>query len=156
MTDPVGPTVLTIGTFDVLHVGHLNLFAACRKIAGPNGRVVVGVNSDEFVEKYKGAYPLMNLRERSRLVRALRDVDWVIGNYPDRQIETLRDAFTIGLPYPPPRFLVVGSDWAAKNYFAQIEVDPTYLFKHSISLLYHPYTLGVSSSKLKRHEIDVD
>jgi cytidyltransferase-like protein len=51
-------TVLTIGTFDLLHVGHLELLAGCRELAGGSGSVVVAVNRDAFVERYKGRRPV--------------------------------------------------------------------------------------------------
>ena len=43
--------VLTLGTFDLFHEGHVNLLARCRMLAGRNGLVVVALNPDEFVEQ---------------------------------------------------------------------------------------------------------
>jgi D-glycero-beta-D-manno-heptose 1-phosphate adenylyltransferase len=50
-------TVWLNGTFDVLHMGHINLFRHARKLAGPEGKVVVGTDSDERVRELKGPTP---------------------------------------------------------------------------------------------------
>jgi cytidyltransferase-like protein len=46
--------VYTGGTFDLFHSGHVNLLMRCKEIAGLEGKVVVGLNSDAFVQRFKG------------------------------------------------------------------------------------------------------
>jgi cytidyltransferase-like protein len=155
---PVGARVVyTAGTFDILHPGHIRLFEQCRRIAGKDGIVCVGVNSDAFIEKYRGQPPVMSERERSILVAALKDVNSVLTNQ-DPQQEVMELAFAIGEksriadPIGSPRFqkfLVVGSDWAAKDYYAQIGVTQQWLDTQGIVLCYVPYTQGISSMDIK-------
>ena len=59
--------VLTIGTFDTPHIAHALLFKRCEQL----GNLTVGVNSDEFIEKYKGKPPLFTFEERATLIARL-------------------------------------------------------------------------------------
>lgn len=150
--------VLTVGTFDTPHSGHINLFAKCRKLADlepyPNynrrvelgvtqgrGEVIVGINSDQFVFKYKGAFPAYPYEERAAIIDALSDVDEVIMNHEDSMQGLLARV--------SPDFLIVGSDWAKKDYYSQIGVTQQWLDEYNITLLYVPYTEGISSTQLK-------
>lgn len=150
--------VLTLGTFDILHVGHLNLLAACRRIAGREGFVVVGLNGDEFIEQYKGEYPVMSFGERRRLLEALEDVDSVVANTDlSTQKATIAQGFQMGTEAPPSqKFLVIGSDWARKDYYEQLGISQEWLDSLDIQLIYVPYTQGISSTKLRRHLADLD
>ena len=48
------PIVYTGGTFDLFHSGHVNLLKRCKDIAGSNGKVIVSLNQNDFIKKYKG------------------------------------------------------------------------------------------------------
>jgi D-glycero-beta-D-manno-heptose 1-phosphate adenylyltransferase len=66
------------GAFDLLHVGHLRYLSAARALAGMDGLLVVGVNSDASVRASKGpGRPVIPEAERAELVDALRCVDLV-------------------------------------------------------------------------------
>ncbi len=151
--------VYTAGTFDIVHKGHINLLNQCRRIAGRNGLVCVGVNSDAFIQKYRNRAPIMSESERSVLIGALRSVDAVLLN-DDPQQAVIEKAFLLDVPrmtvsalmsFPPTceRFLVIGSDWASRDYYKQIDVTQEWLDKHYITLCYVPYTEGISSSEIK-------
>lgn len=141
--------VLTIGTFDILHSGHLNLIRSCRQIAGKEGTVIVGVNSDDFVLRYKKQSPVLNQGERESLLRALRDVDRVY-SHKNPQQQYIEQALAIGSFLDVTRFLIIGSDWATKDYFAQLGVTPSFFMDNDILLCYIPYTQGISSTEVKR------
>ena len=64
--------VYTGGTFDLFHFGHVNLLAKCRALGD---RVVVALNTDEFVARYKGQLPVWNYAQRESMLRACRYVD---------------------------------------------------------------------------------
>ena len=49
-----------------------------------------------------------------------------------------------------PKFLVIGSDWAKKDYYAQMQFTREWLDQLDIQLVYVPYTLGISTTDLKK------
>jgi cytidyltransferase-like protein len=136
-----------MGTFDILHVGHLNLLRACRKIAG-NDAVVVGLNTDEFIREYKGEHPVNKWIDRFRMLLALSCVTSVRKN-------DSHDSRVL-IEMVQPRAIVIGSDWASRDYYAQIGVTQAWLDARDITMIYVPYTDGISSSKLRRFCVDVD
>ena len=72
-------TVLTVGVFDLLHWGHFELFRRAKEIAGEAGRLVVAVQRDEVVTKYKpGTKLIYDWNQRVAMIRALRPVDAVV------------------------------------------------------------------------------
>lgn len=131
------------GTFDMLHVGHLELLEQCRDIAGPGGRVVVAVNTDEFVAQFKGARPVIPYAHRARMLAALRTVDAVVCNVggPDSKPTVLAVC---------PDVIVVGDDWAPpRDYHAQMGFTPGWLATYGITVTFAPRTTGVSSTLIK-------
>jgi len=133
--------VLTVGTFDLLHSGHIQLIDNCYKLAGSSGTVIVGINSDNFVYSYKGIKPIMPLHDRVKVISNLLKVHKVIIN-ESKSLEKV-------LLEEKPNILVVGSDWAKKDYFTQIGVTLDWLYSKDILLIYTCYTEGISSSKLR-------
>lgn len=149
--------VYTAGTFDLFHVGHVNLLRACRAIAGPDGEVVVALNTDDFVREYKGEHPIMNYREREALVLGCRYVDKVISNVggaDSRPAIKFALHLTGDRPKTVTAFIVIGSDWATKDYYKQMGFTQSWLDQHEITLCYVPYTTGISTTKLRRHLCD--
>lgn len=134
--------VLTIGTFDTIHAGHVGLFNQCRRLAGPLGEVIVGINSDEFVDKYKGAPPLVPYESRATVIAAMSMVDRIVKNtrHAD-QPYLIKDAH--------PDLLVIGQDWALKNYPAQLGITQRWLDEQNIQLCYVPRTGDWSSTAIK-------
>lgn len=96
--------VFTNGCFDVLHAGHLHLLNECRRLAGPRGTVVVGVNSDDSVKRLKGeTRPINKEYDRCILLIHLKSVDHVVvfeDDTPRNLIEELG-----------PDLIVKGSDY---------------------------------------------
>lgn len=92
-------TVLTVGVFDLLHWGHFELFRRCRELAGEKGRLVVAIQEDSVVTKYKpGTKLAYDWDKRKKMISALRYVDEVI-SYGDID-ESIKhidfDVFAIG------------------------------------------------------------
>jgi len=135
--------VYTGGTFDILHKGHINLLLACKKISGYEGKVVVGLNTDDFIERYKGSVPYRSYVDRKAVLEACKHVDEVVPN------EGGEDS-TLVLDKVSPAFIVVGSDWAKKNYYKQMGFTQRWLDERNITLIYTPYTEGISSTSIKR------
>ena len=95
--------VLTNGTFDLLHVGHVRYLQAARELGDV---LVVGINSDDSVRGYKGpGRPVVPQDERAEIVAALRCVDYAtIFNEPTAThlAETLQpDIYAKGGDYAP-------------------------------------------------------
>lgn len=134
--------IVTAGSFDLLHVGHIALLRECKKLAGDYGTVIVAVNTDEFIAKFKRD-PIVPYIDRVAMVRAIRYVDEVVANDgldQSSMIESLS-----------PDILVVGVDWATKDYYTQIGITQNWLHERNISLVYvaHEHTNTVSTSLLR-------
>lgn len=136
--------VWTGGTFDLLHAGHVDLFKECRRLAGsrgPGGRVIVAVNTDEFVERFKGQRPIQPLHDRLEMAGAMRWVDGVQANDGSNQAGLIVEA-DAGL-------VVVGDDWAPpRDYLSQLGIDQAFLDRFHINVVFTP-RIGVSTSQLK-------
>ena len=71
-------TVLTVGVFDLLHWGHFELFRRAKEYAGPGGRLVVAVQKDEWVTKFKDVKLVYDFDRRVKMISAIRYVDSVV------------------------------------------------------------------------------
>lgn len=132
----------TGGTFDLLHVGHLELLAACRDLAGPRGRVVVGLNRDEFVERYKGRRPAQPYAVREELLRACSLVDLVVCNTGDEDSR-------IAIDVVQPDVLVIGDDWRDRDYHGQLGLDQEWLDERGLWIEYVARTRGQSTTAIR-------
>src|SRR6478736_6283838 len=143
-TDPpeMPNVVLTLGTFDLPHVGHMHLFETCRKIAGREGWVHVAVNPDEFIAQFKGRPPVMTYEERTAILRSNKHIDRLYPT-PGPDAKPLIEEVN-------PNFLVIGVDWAPpKDYYAQLQITPEYMAEKGITLLYVDRIGNHSSTDLK-------
>lgn len=139
--------VYTGGTFDLFHSGHVKFLKQCKRIAGENGRVVVSLNSDKFIELYKGKPPVMSFEERKAVLMGCRYVDSVVENIGGTDS---KQAILNVLP----DFIVIGDDWAKKDYYAQMQFTQEWLDEMRIVLCYVPYTQGVSTTELKKRIVN--
>ena len=64
---------------DIVHRGHLLFLKNAKAIAGPEGRSIVGIVSDEAVLEKKGKSPVLNFSERLELAAAIKYIDLVVG-----------------------------------------------------------------------------
>ena len=91
--------VLTVGVYDLLHWGHFELFRRCKELAGEGGKLVVAVQEDAVVTKYKPQTKLAyDWDKRVKMIRALRYVDDVVPyDDIDESIKKIDfDVFAIG------------------------------------------------------------
>lgn len=70
-------TIAVSGGFDPVHVGHVRMFEQAKKFVGPNGRLVVILNNDKWLEHKKG-HAFMSEIERAEVIKSIRWVDDVI------------------------------------------------------------------------------
>lgn len=129
--------VLTIGTFDLLHFGHIAFLQECKKL----GDLTVGVNTDLFAESFKRR-PIMSQAERFHALYQL-GYDVMLNESAGRSLIELTR----------PDLLAVGSDWARKDYYRQINVDQDFLDQRGMTLAYVPYVhdrMPISTSEIIR------
>lgn len=121
-------TVLTYGTFDLLHFGHLELL---RRVRNLGDRIIVGLSTDDFnIIKEKEC--VMTYEKRKHLLEVLRYVDLVIPEKNwDQKIDDVKN-YDVDL-------FVMGDDWKGKFDFLKEHCD----------VLYLPRTEGISTTKLK-------
>ena len=119
------------GTFDLFHIGHLNLIKRAKNMCD---YLVVGVHKDG---KRKGRETFIPIEERMEIIRNLKCVDDVI-----LAPEEDSDAF----PMVHYHYLFVGSDYKGTERFARYEK----LFAGTeTQIVYFPYTMGTSSTQLR-------
>ncbi len=133
-------TLYTGGTFDLFHAGHVNFLRRCRELAD---RVVVSLNKDLFVREYKGSFPVISYENRLTVLKSCRYVDNVIENVGDFDSKP-------AIMMVKPDIIAVGDDWRYKDYCKQMMFSEQWLSSKKITLIYVPYTKGISSTQIKR------
>ncbi len=129
----------TGGTFDLFHSGHVNFLRQCKLISD---KVIVSLNTDSFIEKYKNKKPIMSYDERKIILLSCKYVDSVIENFGNE--DSKGPILSI-----KPNILAIGDDWAKKDYYKQMMFTQEWLEQNNIVLVYIPYTRGISTTDLK-------
>ena len=127
--------VYTVGTFDLLHVGHLALLEYCRTLGDV---VAVGVASDSVVNSYKPNVPVVPLDQRLEMLKALSCVDIV---RPYHELE-----YVSGCREVDADIFVIGEDWGSKPHNIAVETYLRAKGKKIVQILYNPRT---SSTRIK-------
>lgn len=96
--------IITFGTFDLFHIGHLRIVERAKALGD---ELVVGVSSDALNFSKKGSYPVYDQDERMAIVAALRDVDSV---FLEESLELKREY----VQAHAADILVMGDDWRGK------------------------------------------
>jgi glycerol-3-phosphate cytidylyltransferase len=131
-TEPAGPrTVITFGTFDVLHVGHIRIL---KRAAELGDRLVVGVSADELNIRKKGRAPVFSQEERVEIVSSLKFVDEV---FVEESLELKRDYIV----EHGADVLAMGDDWKGRFDFVSDVCE----------VVYFPRTPSVSTTELIEH-----
>jgi len=131
--------IYTGGTFDIFHAGHVQFLEKCANL----GDVVVALNTDEFVEEYKGQRPVMTFAERYECLRGCKYVFAIIANLSGADSKPTIEAVN-------PDMIVIGDDWLEKDYCAQMGFTLEWLAERRIELRYVPYTKNISSTEIKK------
>ncbi|MFV8782424.1 adenylyltransferase/cytidyltransferase family protein [Microbulbifer sp. SA54] len=120
--------IITFGTFDVFHIGHVNILERAKELGT---HLIVGVSSDALNISKKGRPPIYNESDRMKIVESLHCVDEV---FLEESLE-LKGEYIIA---HKADVLVMGDDWAGK-------------FDHYSNLCkvhYFPRTEGISTTKI--------
>jgi len=131
--------VYTVGTWDLLHVGHLALLQHCQSLGN---RVAVGVASDEVVASYKPNIPVVPLEERMEMLRALSCVD-IVRPYYELEYASACKELDVDI-------FVIGEDWGKQPHNIEVEFFLKVAGKSIVQVSYHP---GTSSTKIKQQTI---
>lgn len=121
--------VITYGTFDLLHYGHINLLRRARELGD---YLIVALSTDEFNwnEKHKKCY--FSYDERKLMLEAIRYVDLVVPeeNWEQKSTDVVKYGADI---------FVMGDDWKGKFDFLKDKCDVVYL----------PRTPEISTTQIK-------
>lgn len=110
-------TIITFGTFDVFHVGHINIL---ERAASYGDKLIVGVSSDELNFSKKKRYPIYCQDDRVKIINSLRFVDEVF----------IEESLELKLDYIKQynaEILVMGNDWAGRFDWVKEACDVIYL-----------------------------
>ncbi|MED0875121.1 glycerol-3-phosphate cytidylyltransferase [Bacillus mobilis] len=121
--------VITYGTFDLLHWGHINLLKRAKDLGD---YLIVAISSDEF-NKLKGKKAYHSYENRKMILEAVRYVDEVIPEHEWEQKEKDVQEYDVDL-------FVMGDDWEGKFDFLKSHCEVEYL----------PRTAGISTTKIKQ------
>lgn len=122
--------VITYGTFDLLHYGHINLLQRAKALGD---YLIVALSTDEFYSKEKNKITYFSYEERKRLLEAIRYVDLVIPEQNwEQKISDVKE-FKVDT-------FVMGDDWKGKFDFLKDYCEVVYLER----------TPEISTTKIKK------
>ena len=122
--------VITYGTYDLLHYGHINLLERAKALGD---YLIVALSTDEFNWKEKQKKCYFTYEERKKMLEALRAVDLVIPEENWEQKKTDAELYHVDV-------FVMGDDWSGKFDF---------LKEQGVEVVYLPRTPEVSTTKIK-------
>lgn len=123
--------VITYGTFDLLHYGHINLLRRAKKLGD---YLIVALSTDEFNTKEKGKRTYFTYEERKLLLESVRYVDLVIPEHCWQQKKNDIKEYHIDI-------FTMGDDWKGKFDFLQEE---------GVEVVYLERTPEISSTQIKK------
>lgn len=126
----------TTGVYDMFHIGHLNIIKKAREQCD---YLIVGVSTDELVQKEKSKTPVIPFDERAAIVSALKYVDMVVE-------QSDKDKFSAWKKYKFNK-MFVGSDWQGTPQWKKYEEQ---LLPIGVEIVYLPHTDGISSTDLTK------
>lgn len=123
--------VITYGTFDLLHPGHINILRRAKEMA-EGGDLYVGLSSDNF-NKLKGKKSALNYEQRKQVLEAIKYVDFVFPeNDWSQKVDDIVNKYHADI-------FVMGGDWEGK--FDEL--------KQYCEVRYLPRTAGISTTEIK-------
>ena len=126
----------TLGCFDILHIGHINLLRNSKMYCD---KLIVGVLDDDYMDKTKGCHSFSQ-KDRIDILKAIKYCDVVVP-------ENTLDKMSLWKKYKFD-YLFVGDDWMDSKQYKKWERE---LKKVNCKVVYFPYTKGISSSMLKKN-----
>lgn len=124
----------TTGVFDMFHIGHLNILQKAKSMCD---YLIVGVSTDELVQRDKNKTPVIPFAERAEIVKSICYVDQVVP-----QVDKNKKAAWEQLHFDK---MFVGSDWQGTPQWREFEKEFAPL---GVEIVYLPHTDGISSTQL--------
>ena len=110
-------TIITLGTFDLFHLGHLNMLQRCKEYGD---KLIVGVSTDELNFRKKNRYPIYDQQSRKKILENIVGVDEV---FFEESLEMNREYI---IKYNADIF-IIGDDWKGKFHFCKDLCEVIYL-----------------------------
>ena len=131
--------VFTSGSFDLFHIGHLNIL---ERSAALGDELIVGVSTDELIQHYKGMPPIIPFEQRFRIISSLKCVTKAVKQVKLTEVAQLqREDIDI---------VTIGDDWINK-YLEGLEWMKQQPGKE---VVYFTYTPDVSTTSIKKKIIE--
>ncbi len=124
----------TTGVYDMFHIGHLNVI---RRAKEQCDYLIVGVSTDDLVQRDKGKTPVIPYEERAEIVSAIKYVDKVVSQ-PNKNKYEAWEKYHFNKMF-------VGSDWEGTDVWKKYEEQFSPM---GVEIIYLPHTDGISSTKL--------
>ena len=123
--------VITYGTFDLFHIGHLNILKRAKELGD---YLIVAVSTDTFNQQMKNKFTVISYEDRKEILESIKYVDLVIPetNWDQKVKDIVENNVDV---------FVMGHDWEGKFDFLSEHCEVVYL----------PRTEAISSSELKKH-----
>lgn len=123
--------VITFGTFDLCHIGHINLLERCKYFRGIENEVIVGISSDTFSFEKKNKYPVYNEYDRKKIIKSIDFVDHV---FLEKSFDEKRNYITEN----KADIFIIGDDWKGKfDYLCDV-----------CEVVYLPRTENISTTSI--------
>lgn len=127
------------GTFSLLHAGHIDILRQANMLAD---KVVVALNSDEFVERFKGKKPVDSYEQREEILKCIDLVHEIVKNEADEN-------FKVVVEKVKPDLLVQGSDWLDGGILKQWSIEKEWLEKKGIPVIFFSRHIPISTTIIK-------
>lgn len=128
----------TTGVYDLFHIGHLNVLKNAKQHCE---KLIVGVSTDEVVQKNKNKTPVIPFNERIEIVKAIKYVDEAYAQEDYSTEYKIKRIKELGV-----NVLFVGSDWQGTEKWNNLEKQ---LKEIGVDVVYLPHTEGISSTELR-------
>lgn len=124
------------GVYDLFHVGHLNIIRRCKEHCD---FLIVGVNSDDLTELYKGKKPVISQTDRMEIIRSIRYVDEVVlVDFHNYSSELAWNLYHFDVQF------------CGDDHENELQDTKQFLRKHHSDIVFFPYTTRISSTKIKK------
>jgi len=125
--------IITTGVWDLLHAGHINIFKIAKQLGD---YLIVGVSTNKLIKNYKKINPILNCKQRKKVIRAIKYVDAVVTQTKLIDIQQFKDL--------KADLFVIGDDWKDRK-----DIEGLNWLRKNNKVKFIPYTKELSTTKIK-------